>query len=143
VAYETGLRPTLLDLVSVPEHYRKGSDGIEITPELDKGRWDRRVPLSPRARKELDRVCSKSGPIFGKHDYREHIAKAAKKALSADRAALFCGAHLRSARLTHWLDQGAPITAAQFLVGHVRMETTARYIRATEKAARRLVTKKR
>jgi integrase len=143
VAYESGLRPELLDQLSVPEHYQKGSDAMTITPELDKGRWARRVPLSQKARKALDEVCPEDGPIFGAHDYREHLRAAADAALPPDRAALFTGAHLRSARATHWLDEGAPITAVQFLLGHKRMETTARYVRAAEKAAETLVKKRR
>ncbi len=139
VAYETGLRPELLDLLSVPEHYRRGADGIQITRSLDKGRWARRVPLSKRAQTALDRVCPADGTIFGKHDYRTPIRQAAQAALPPDRAKLFTGAHLRSARATHWLDSGAPITGVQFLLGHVRLETTAKYIRASERAARKIL----
>lgn len=135
VAYETGLRPELLGALSSPEHYQSGAAYINVTAELDKGRWARRVPLSERAQKELDAVCPVNGTIFGSHDYRPHLRKAAKKALPPDRSKLFNGSHLRSARATHWLDEGAPITGVQFLLGHKRMETTARYVRAAERAA--------
>jgi integrase len=135
VAYETGLRPELVDLLSVPENYRRGARFLNITKALDKGRWSRRVPLSPAARRALDRVCPKDGTIFGAHDYRTQIRRAAKKALPKDRAELFTGAHLRSARATHWLDKGAPLTGVQFLLGHLRMDTTAKYIRPSERAA--------
>lgn len=135
VAYETGLRPELIDALSTPEHYQRGGAYLNITAALDKGRWSRRVPLSERALRELDAVCPVQGLIFGAHDYRPHLRKAAKTALPPDRSKLFNGAHFRSARATHWLDDGAPITGVQFLLGHVRLETTARYIRAGERAA--------
>lgn len=143
VAYETGLRPELLDLLSVPEHYRRGATHIAIPPELDKAREARRVPLSPAARKALDRVCPEAGLIFGAHDYRPRLRAAATAALPPERAELFCGAHLRSARITHWLDAGAPLTGVMRLVGHTRLETTAGYVRAADKAAEAIVAPKR
>lgn len=143
VAYETGLRPELLDLLSVPEHYRRGAKSLTITPELDKGRWARRVPLSPRARKALDIVAPKDGLIFGAHDYRSPLGRAARKALPPERAEIFTGAHLRSARATHWLDDGGSLTGVQFLLGHLHTETTAKYIRPSEKAAEAIVRRRR
>lgn len=143
VGYETGLRPELLDLLSVPEHYEPGADSITITPELDKGRWSRTVPLSPRAQRALESVCPADGVIFGRHDYRAHLRAAASKALPPERAKVFTGAHLRSARATHWLDAGAPLTGVQYLLGHRRLETTARYVRAAESAAAAIVRPRR
>jgi integrase len=137
VAYETGLRPELLDKLSVPEHYRRGAKEINITPDLDKGRWARRVPLSSAARRALKRVCPKDGIIFGHHRYDTALRKAALAAMPKDpeRAKLFTGTHLRSARITHWVDEGAPLTGVQFLVGHEHLETTAKYVRPSERAA--------
>lgn len=139
VAYETGLRPELLDLLSVPEHYRRGATEIRITRSLDKGRWDRVVPISKKAQSALDKICPKDGAIFGHHDYRTPIRAAAAAVLPPERAEIFTGAHLRSARATHWLDEGAPITGVQFLLGHLRMETTSKYIRPSERAARKVL----
>lgn len=139
VAYETGLRPELIDALSAPMHYRKRQASVRITVELDKGRWARDVPLSARARTALDAVCPKQGVIFGKHDYREHIRAAAAAAMPADpgRAERFCGAHLRSARVTHLLEQpGANLPGVQFLVGHKSTATTSRYVRPSARAAR-------
>jgi integrase len=140
--YETGLRSELFDLLSVPEHYATGATELNITPDLDKGRWSRRVPISNAAQRALDKVCPESGLIFGAHDYRTHVKRAAEKALPPERARLFTGAHLRSARATHWLDKSAPLTGVQFLLGHKRLETTARYVRAHEKAAKGIVRKR-
>jgi integrase len=143
VQYETGLRPELIDLLSVPEHYRKRATHLRIPGELDKARQARRVPLSAAARKALDRICPEKGLIFGHHDYREHLKLAAADVLPAERAELFCGAHLRSARITHWLDEGAPLTGVMRLVGHTRLETTAKYVRASDKIAEQIVAPKR
>jgi integrase len=137
VQYETGLRPELIDRLSVPEHYRRGSKAITITRELDKNRWARPVPLSAAARKALDRVLPKDGVIFGNHRYETPLRRAARLAMPKDpeRAKLFTGAHLRSARVTHWIDEGAPLTGIQYLVGHKHLETTAKYVRPSERAA--------
>jgi integrase len=141
VQYETGLRPALVSQLHVPTHYRKGAAHISITADLDKGRWVRRVPLSDAAREALDAVVPTRGTIFGHHDYREHLTKAAAVAFGegSERAELFAGAHLRSARATHWLDAGAPITGVQYQLGQRRLETTARYARASERAALEVV----
>lgn len=139
VAYETGLRPELLDELRAPLHYRRRQPHLRITPELDKGRWARDVPLSERARKALDAVCPREGLIFGRHDYREHIRRAAAQAMPTDpgRAERFCGAHLRSARVTHLLEQpDANLPGVQYLVGHKSTATTARYVRPSARAAR-------
>jgi integrase len=142
VAYETGLRPELVALLSVPENYRRGARSLNITKSLDKGRWARRVPLSAAARKALDRVCPADGTIFGMHDCRTQLRRAATKALPPERAEIFTGAHLRSARATHWLDKGAPLTGVQFLLGHLRTDTTAKYIRPSERAAKAVLKKR-
>jgi len=139
VAYETGLRPELLDAIRAPLHYRRGQETLRITTELDKGRWARDVPLTAEARKALDSVCpkGKAGLIFGKHDYRPHLKAAAAVALPPDRAERFNGAHLRSARVTHLLERPeANLPGVQFLVGHRSTATTARYVRPSARAAR-------
>lgn len=95
------------------------------------------MPLSARACEALDAVCPSKGLVFGKHDYRAQLEKAARSVLSSDRADAFCGAHLRSARITHWTeDPKASLAAAQYLAGHKRTETTARCIKPTLRAAR-------
>jgi integrase len=136
VQYETGLRPELLNGLMAPMHYRRKQETIRITPELDKGRWARDVPLSPPARKALDAVCPKSGPIFGKHDYRPHLKAAADAVLPKDRAERFNGAHFRSARATHMLEAGSNIPGVMHLFGWKQVSTTAKYVRPTARAAR-------
>lgn len=145
VAYETSLRPSTLDAIETPTHYRKGSATISLTPGIDKNRMGREVPLSARARAALDAVLDRlprgedgepyRGPIFGWHEYREHLAAAAKAVLPPDRAARFCGAHLRSARITHALERTGNLPGVQYLAGHKRANTTAIYVRPSLRAA--------
>lgn len=86
VGYDTGLRPATLDVLSVPEHYEKGSPSLRLTDDADKQRWGREVPLSKRARDALDAVCPDEGLIFGWHDYRPHIKAAAEQVLPPEMA---------------------------------------------------------
>lgn len=145
VQYETGLRPSTIDLLEVPTHYTRGATLLKITTEIDKVRHAREVPLSPAARKALDAVVAAlprqpdgspyPGPIFGHHDYRKHLAKAAAEALPKAAAAVFTGAHLRSARITHWLEATGNLPGVQHLVGHEDTRSTNRYLRPTFRAA--------
>ncbi len=134
-AYATGLRPSTLDELSVPEHYERGAATLRLTRADDKGRWGRELPLSAEARAALDRVCPDAGRIFGEHDYRPAIRAAADAALPKAAAAVFTAAHLRSAMVTHALENGAPLPGVMFLVGHARAETTSRYLRPSFRSA--------
>ncbi len=78
VAYETTLRPATLDALSVPEHYSRGADTLRITDDIDKARFGRELPLTAAARAALDSVA-RDGVIFGRHDYRDQLSKAARK----------------------------------------------------------------
>jgi site-specific recombinase XerD len=143
VAYETGLRPSTLDRLVAPTHFRIGSAALKLDAKSVKERWARDVPLSRRARRILDyllrAMATKAGPyrgpIFGWHNYREHIAAAAAKALPPDKAERFCAAHFRSAMITHSLGAGAALPAVQWLVGHTMVSTTARYVKPGYEAA--------
>lgn len=143
VAYETGLRPGTLDALSCPEHYSVGAETLFLTDDADKIRWGRELPLTAAARGALDRCCPESGPIFGWHDYDCSIAKAARASLPKHVADRFCGAHLRSARGTHLLEQSGNLPGVQFLLGHKHVSTTARYIRPSFRSAVDVLTKGR
>lgn len=78
VAYDTALRPSTLDALSVPEHHTRGSATLTLTDEIDKARFGRELPLSQEARQALDAICPDQGPIFSKHDYRDALRKAAE-----------------------------------------------------------------
>lgn len=136
VQYETGLRPSTISALSVPEHYSPGATSIRIDAAIDKTRSAREVPLTTAAREALDAVCPpKGGIIFGGHDYREHLEKAAKEALPKAAADIFTGAHLRSARLTHLLEKTGNVAGVQHLAGHADTRSTSRYLRPTFRAA--------
>lgn len=132
--YETALRPATVDALSVPEHWEPGSLVLNITSDIDKEGAARELPLTPRALAILERCAPKEGKIFGEHKYYRYIREAAK-VLTPAKARVFTGQHLRSARATHLLDRKAPLTGVQYLMGHARTSTTARYIRPSKKAA--------
>lgn len=136
VAYETALRPATLDALSVPEHYSRGSDTLVITDEIDKARFGRTLPLTGAARKALDSVARGAGTIFGGHDYRWQLEKAAKVSLSVAKARTFCAYDLRHARLTD-LAEGGNLTGVAYLAGHRRVTTTSIYVKPGLRAGER------
>lgn len=138
VAYETALRPATLDALSVPEHYRRGADALRIAAEIDKARYGRQVPLSPAARAALDAVCPERGLLFGRHDHRDQLERAARRVLDETRAATFTAYDLRHCRLTELAETGN-VTGAAYLAGHRRISTTAIYARPNRAAATRLL----
>lgn len=140
--YETGLRPSTIDRLRVPQHWTPGSPVLNITPEIDKTRNARQVPLSPAARAALELAATRlpeDGLLFGSHNCIEHVRAAALVALPASKSAVFTGAHTRSARLTHWLEQSGNIAGAQYLAGHLDTRSTSRYLRPSFRAASALL----
>ena len=140
VAYETSLRPSTLDRLSVPEHYRKGETSLRLSEASDKNRWSRDVPLTERARAALDAVLADLGDgyegfIFGDHDHRTHVQRTANKVFPRELAERFCPAHLRSARITHLLEQSGNLPGVQHMAGHRQTTTTSRYVRPSFRAA--------
>jgi integrase len=104
VAYQTGLRPGTLDELTVPRHWSPGANEIVIEDQHDKARYGRKVPITAAARAALEVTVAelgiKDGPIFGKHDYREHVEKAAKAAGIHEDFAIY---DLRHGRIGHLL----------------------------------------
>jgi site-specific recombinase XerC len=135
VAYETGLRTSALDLLSVPEHYHRGAATLTVTDEIDKARWGRELPLSDAARAALDSVCPDAGLIFGDHDYRWHFKAAAMKVLPGAVAERFCTTHFRSAMITHELERSGNLPGVQYRAGHKQAKTTGGYVRPSFRAA--------
>jgi integrase len=139
VAYETALRPATLDALSVPEHYSRGAETLVITDEIDKARFGRTLPLTGAARVALDSVCrpGRTGLVFGDHDYRWQLKKAAKAInLPAGKLRTFCAYDLRHNRLTE-LAEGGNLTGVAYLAGHKRVTTTSIYVRPGLKAGER------
>lgn len=138
VSRETALRPATLNKLSAPEHYSRGRETLTITDSIDKARFGRELPLSEAARAALDRVVPERGLIFGRHDYRKHLKRAAEKSLDPEKAKTFCAYDLRHARATEWGDSG-DLMATAYMLGHRRPTTTAIYMKPGLRAARRLI----
>ncbi|HEU4411634.1 MAG TPA: tyrosine-type recombinase/integrase [Polyangiaceae bacterium] len=129
--YETGLRPATLAALSTPEHWRPGARHLELPAELDKARFARRVPLTPRAVELLGQVAPKGGGlVFGRHDLRNALETACRAAGAPEVTPY----DLRHARATHLVEAGASLAGVAHLLGHARVTTTAVYARSSERA---------
>lgn len=133
--FETSLRPATLDALCVPEHYSRGAETLRISDEDDKARFGREVPLSAEARAALDAVCPDAGSIFGTHDYREQLKRAAEKVLPPHKAATFCAYDFRHGRLTQLAETGN-LPGVAYLAGHKRVTTTSIYVKPGARAAK-------
>lgn len=138
LAWETALRPTTIDQLSIPENYVKGSSVLVITDEIDKVRFGRELPLTEAAREALDSVCPELGPIFGEHDYRDQLRKAATTVLAPEKARTFTAYDLRHARATQWAESGNLVGVA-YLLGHKQVTTTNKYARPNRFAAEKVI----
>lgn len=136
--WETGLRRGTLFGLHAPGDYRLGADSLRIRKEIDKASYARSVPLTQGARDALDSVVPSKGTIFKRADHRHQLRKAAERIGIPLHLARHVSYHdFRHARITHLLDQRAPLTGVAYLVGHRRVTTTNRYAHAHEEAARR------
>ena len=134
---ETGLRPETLDLLRVPEHFAPGARTLKISAEIDKNRWARDLPLSPRALAVLVAIAPKGGLIF------ERTANGNAKRYIEDfkAAVLACGLpketapyDLRHACGTHGVEaSGGNLAGVAYLLGHKQVTTTNRYVHSKER----------
>ena len=122
-----------MDRLSAPEHWRPGSDWLELPAAIMKTKKASRKLLSTRAKAALESAYRGPGRIFGHHDYRKQIAKAVKAVLDETRAGRFCAQHFRSERITHFFDAGGKLLQASKLADHSRASTTDIYARPSEK----------
>lgn len=136
VAYETTLRPATLSALTAPDHYSRGAKFLVITDDIDKARFGREVPLTRSARAALDSVVPDAGLIFGKHNYRAQLSRAAKLALTQAQARTFTAYDLRHAKLTELAETGN-LTGAAYIGGHRHVTTTNAYIKPGLRAAQR------
>lgn len=134
-AYETGLRPSTIEALSVPEHWRHGSWELVIPPELDKARAGRPLPLSPKARRALTSAAPKAGIIWGVKDLRDSVTAAARVVLGQERGERFSQYYFRHNRITHWAEKSKNLAGVMYLAGHRRPDTTARYLKPSLRAA--------
>ncbi len=138
VFYETTLRPATLSQLSVPEHWAPGAAYLTIPREIDKARAGRPVPLSDAARAALEGAAPAAGVIFGRHDFRVALRRAARGVLPPAKAARLAPYDLRHARISHFVDRGE-LGAAHYMAGHKHVSTTARYAHPGLAAAERAV----
>ena len=102
VIWDTSLRIGTMWRLEVPKHYKRGDDVLRISEEIDKSRYARAVPLTPRASRALDQVCPDEGLIFPRFEYRRILLHAARKVLATEHEAKHLSAHdFRHAALTH------------------------------------------
>lgn len=135
-AYETGLRPSTIDKIRVPEDYRRGAEHLQIRDEIDKARFGRELPLSTAARAALDRVAPDDGLIFGRHDDRRYVKEAAQKIdLPPHLAKQVSPYDFRRARGTHLCERTSNLAGVAYLLGHTQVTTTNRYVHPGKRAA--------
>lgn len=140
LAWELGLRPATLSELRAPDDYAPGRDTLIIRDEVDKARFGRELPLTARAQEALDRVCPDSGLIFGKHDFRDRVRRAAEAAgLPPEKVERISAYDFRHARLTHLAEVSSNLPGIAFLAGHRHLTTTARYMRPHRRAAERVL----
>ncbi len=142
LAWETGLRPITIGRLSVPEHWRPGMRSLNIAFDIDKARFGRELPLTPRAVEVLERCAPAAGPVFDHHDYRALLKKAARDAgLDDERAKHFSRYDFRHNRADFLLDQGADLRAVAYNHGHKLLTTTDKYLRPSKKGAEAMLAK--
>lgn len=118
ILYETGLRITLLYRVTTPRHWGQGDEWLNITEEISKIGFARRVKLSPKAvaafgvlhkffteRPNLEGLlaCSHRKGEATKPHVGKHVKAAAIKVMGAEDGARFHTTTWRSSRITHWV----------------------------------------
>lgn len=132
IAYETSLRPATLNELRFDDLSADGT-ALTIRDEVDKTRFGRVVPLSPRAVTEFAKLRERSGTglIFGKHSYAHPLKRAAKHAKLPSLAPY----DFRHARGTHMADAGAALPGIAYVMGHKHLTTTSRYIHPSRRAA--------
>lgn len=134
--WETALRPGTLARLQVPDHWRPGARHLELTNEDDKARWGREVDLTDKAVAILEQVAPKRGLIFGRHSYYKAIKKAAIAVLGDLKGKKFAPYDFRHGRAKALLDAHAPIRGVSYVLGHIRVSTTDKYL-APERSAGR------
>lgn len=139
---ETGLRPGTLHGLRIGKHWSPGNTDLKISGDIDKNRYERSVPLTPRAVEILTSLAPEAdaeGRIFFPRDHREALRKAAAAAdLPPEMLATVHQYDFRHARGTQMVNTGL-VLAASYALGHKQMTTTNRYSHANEMQAKELV----
>ncbi len=133
VLWETGLRPTTVEQIASPTHFRKGVPELKVDEVIDKVQFKRDLDLTPAASQALDRWAPDEGLVFGAHDrrvpFRAACRAAAKKGLLAEwKKDLVTPYDFRHGRISDLLGRdGATLLGVAYAVGHKQVTTTNRY----------------
>lgn len=134
--YELPLRPVTIGRLELGRHWSKGGRTVWVEETIDKIRYERHVPLTKKARQALARASlglPEGAIIFGHHDWRKTLSKAARKAKIKGSVTDY---DLRHSRATHLAESGANMPGLSFILGHLQITTTNRYVKPSEAAAR-------
>jgi integrase len=138
--WETALRPVTIGRLRCPDHFRPGATDLTITRDIDKVRYKRQLPLTELALQALERSCPDIGLIFGVHDLRPQLLKAARRAheggkLPGWKIERVSPYDFRHGRTTQLANQTKHLAGVSFLVGHKDPSTTAKYVHAVREHA--------
>jgi integrase/recombinase XerC len=139
ILWETGLRPfSTVAKLEVPLHYSSTAKELFISREIDKARYERKIPVSPRAQAIFWSLCPRgfSGRLFpgiNKPAMRASLDAAIKKIGMTVPFSIY---DFRHSRISNLANSGAPLAGVAFLVGHKHVSTTALYVHASADAAR-------
>jgi integrase len=140
VLWETGLRPSTVERLSCPEHFRRGVPELEITDEIDKARFGRTLPLTAKALAALESVCKGEGLLFGDHDWRDWPRRAAKVAgLPPHKVKTFTPYDFRHGRAVHLAETSDSLPGVAYLLGHKQLTTTDKYAKGKKRHAERVL----
>jgi Phage integrase family len=138
--WETALRPVTIGRLRCPDHFRPGATDLTITRDIDKVRYKRQLPLTELAVQALERSCPDIGLIFGVHDLRPQLLKAARRAHEAGKLPAWkiervSPYDFRHGRTTQLANRTKHLAGVSFLVGHKDPSTTAKYVHAVREHA--------
>lgn len=137
--WETGLRcGTAHRIVAKDVDFGKGE--LRIRSEADKARYGRAVPLTSGALKLLREIVPDAGLIFGRHNHRYVLQKAARAAgLTEDQARHFSDHDFRRSRATHWAQNTKNLAHLSYMLGHKNVSTTNLYVQGNKEGARQML----
>jgi integrase len=158
VVYDLMLRPAQVEGLMVPKHWTPGMRELRITPEIDKNRCSRPVPLSARALAACEdayRDLLREGriprdgsdvPLFGtfKHSSRPYLKDAARKAGVPEREAKhFSSYDFKHSGVSHLAATPGESLAGISSLSGVSPETLSRrYLHTNLDQARELVARR-
>lgn len=132
LAFEMALRPGDAGKLEVGRHWKPGQTYLTITPDIDKVGFSGRIALTKTAQAILERHAPESGLIFGRHDLRAMLKKAALQVLPEEKAKLFSAYDFRHGRAVDALATTNDLLGTSRLLRHTQLTTTNRYLRTRE-----------